>query len=50
MQQSSDTHVIASGPKDISNPSIVLIHAAGINATMWSSNIDAFSQLYRVYA
>ena len=37
-----NTHVIASGPKDISNPSIVLIHAAGINATMWSSNINAF--------
>jgi len=45
-----DTHVIASGPKDVLNPSIVLIHAAGINATMWSSNINAFSQLYRVYA
>jgi hypothetical protein len=27
-----------------------LIYAAGINATMWSSNIDAFSQLYRIYA
>src|SRR6476646_3250649 len=45
-----NTHIIASGPKDVSNPSIVLIHAAGINATMWPSNFNAFSQLYRVYA
>ncbi|SRR6266511_689416 len=43
-----DTHVIASGPID--RDPIVLIHAAGVNGTMWGPNISALSQQYRVYA
>jgi pimeloyl-ACP methyl ester carboxylesterase len=43
-----DTHVIASGP--IEKDPIVLIHAAGVNGTMWVPNISAFSHQYRVYA
>lgn len=43
-----DTHVIASGPID--GDPIVLIHAAGVNGTMWAPNIAALSRQYRVYA
>lgn len=43
-----DTHVIASGP--IGRDPIVLIHAAGVNGTMWGPNIAALSRQYRVYA
>ncbi len=43
-----DTHVIASGPID--RDPIVLIHAAGINGTMWGPNVAALSRQYRVYA
>lgn len=43
-----DTHVITSG--SIDKDPIVLIHAAGINGTMWGPNIAALSHQYRVYA
>jgi pimeloyl-ACP methyl ester carboxylesterase len=43
-----DTHVIACGPKD--RDPIVLIHAAGVNGTMWAPNVTAFSHQHRVYA
>ena len=43
-----DTHVIASGLID--KDPIVLIHAAGVNSTMWALNIAALSHRYRVYA
>ncbi len=43
-----DTHVIASGPID--RDPIVLIHATGINGTMWAPNIAALNNQYRVYA
>jgi len=44
-----DTHVIASGSKQTA-ATLVLIHAAGANATMWSPNVAAFSSSYCVYA
>lgn len=43
-----DTHVIASGP--IYKDPIVLIHAAGVNGTMWAPNIETLSRQNRVYA
>lgn len=43
-----DTHVIASGPKDA--PPLVLLHALGVNATMWLPNILDLSRYFRVYA
>jgi pimeloyl-ACP methyl ester carboxylesterase len=43
-----DTHVIASGP--IGRDPIVLIHAAGVNGTMWGPNIAALCRQYRIYA
>lgn len=43
-----DTHAIASGPID--RDPIVLIHAAGVNGTMWGPNIGALSRHYRAYA
>lgn len=46
--QYGDTHVIASGPKD--RDPIVLIHAAGVNGTIWGPNIAALSHQYRAYA
>lgn len=53
-----DTHVIASGPKQASTTSaastvttpVVLLHAAGTNATMWSPNVADLSSTYRLYA
>lgn len=52
-----DTHVIASGPQQASTTSaaaattpVVLLHAAGTNATMWSPNVAALSSTYRLYA
>ena len=43
-----DTHVMALGPID--GDPIVLIHAAGINGTMWGPNVAALSRQNRVYA
>ncbi len=43
-----DTHVIASGHKD--RDAVVLIHAAGVNGTMWGPNVADLSRQYRVYA
>jgi pimeloyl-ACP methyl ester carboxylesterase len=43
-----DTHVIACGPKDA--PPIILLHAMGINATMWLPNILDLSRHFRIYA
>jgi pimeloyl-ACP methyl ester carboxylesterase len=44
-----DTHVIVSGSKQ-GVATLVLIHAASANAAMWSPNVAAFSNVYRVYA
>jgi pimeloyl-ACP methyl ester carboxylesterase len=43
-----DTHVIASGPKDVTP--LVLLHPAGCGATIWYRNVGALSQRYRTYA
>jgi pimeloyl-ACP methyl ester carboxylesterase len=53
-----DTHIIASGPKQASTTSssaaaatpLVLLHAAGTNATMWSPNVATLSRAYCLYA
>jgi pimeloyl-ACP methyl ester carboxylesterase len=44
-----DTHLIASGSKQAA-ATLILIHAASANATMWSPNVAAFTTAYRVYA
>ena len=41
--------MIASGSKQAA-ATLVLIHAASANATMWSPNVAAFTTAYRVYA
>jgi pimeloyl-ACP methyl ester carboxylesterase len=41
-------HLIASGPRD--GPPVVMLHAMGLNATMWLVNISALSAAHRVYA
>jgi hypothetical protein len=43
-----DTDVIACGPRD--GDPIVLVHAAGVNGTMWAPNESALSRQYRVCA
>jgi len=43
-----DTHVIASGPEDA--PPVILLHALFATAASWYRNVEALSQLYRVYA
>jgi pimeloyl-ACP methyl ester carboxylesterase len=43
-----DTHVIVSGAEDA--PPLVLIHALGVNATMWLPNVRDLSRHYRIYA
>jgi pimeloyl-ACP methyl ester carboxylesterase len=43
-----DTHVIVSGPEDA--PPLVLIHALGVNATMWLPNVLDLSRHFRIYA
>lgn len=43
-----DTHVIVSGPKD--GPPIILVHAMGLNATMWLPNIVDLCRRFRIYA
>jgi pimeloyl-ACP methyl ester carboxylesterase len=52
-----NTHAISSGPKQASVTSaaaaaipIVLLHAAGTNATMWSPNVAALSSTFHLYA
>lgn len=42
-----ETHVIASGPEN-GNP-VVLLHALSATAMSWYRNVEALSQLYRVY-
>jgi pimeloyl-ACP methyl ester carboxylesterase len=42
------THVVVSGPKTA--PPLVLLHGYMATSTMWSPNILAFSEDYRVYA
>ncbi|MBN2379796.1 alpha/beta hydrolase [candidate division WOR-3 bacterium] len=42
------TNIIASGPDTA--PSIILVPAMGVTATMWLPNIEALSSSYRVYA
>lgn len=46
--QFGETHVIISGPKHA--PPLILLHAMGVNATMWLPNILDLSQHYRTYA
>ncbi|MCC6615749.1 MAG: alpha/beta hydrolase [Anaerolineae bacterium] len=41
-------HVIASG--DPSAPALLLIHGAGLNATLWARQIPAFNAYFRTYA
>ncbi|MEA4906382.1 MAG: alpha/beta hydrolase [Anaerolineaceae bacterium] len=43
-----ETHVIAGG--DPAAPPVVLFHAAGVNATMWSPNFEALGRQFRLYA
>lgn len=43
-----DTFVIASGPKDA--PPLVLLHGALTNSAIWMSDIELWSQSFRVYA
>jgi len=53
-----DTHVITSGTKEalttassaVAATPVVLLHAAGTNATMWSPNVAALSNTYHTYA
>lgn len=42
------THVIASGSKDA--PPIFMIHAMGVNSTMWQPNVAELSKKFRIYA
>jgi pimeloyl-ACP methyl ester carboxylesterase len=42
-----ETHIIASGPEGA--PPVVLLHALLATATSWYQNVEALSQLYRVY-
>jgi pimeloyl-ACP methyl ester carboxylesterase len=42
------THLVASGPKNA--PALVLLHGFLATLTMWSANIAALSEHYRVYA
>lgn len=42
------TQVLVSGEEH--KESIILLHAMGFNSTSWSSNIEALSKHYRVYA
>ena len=42
------THLIVCGPENA--PPLVLLHGMHLSATMWFSNIAAFSRHYRIYA
>jgi pimeloyl-ACP methyl ester carboxylesterase len=42
-----ETHVIASGPEN--GKPVVLLHALSATAMSWYRNVEALSQLYRVY-
>ena len=41
-------HVIAAG--DPTAPALLLIHGAGLNATLWSRQVGALSEYFRTYA
>lgn len=43
-----ETFVVASGPPDA--PPLLLLHGSGSNAAMWSADVTAWSQHFRVYA
>ena len=41
-------HAIVSGAVDA--PALLLVHGAGLNATLWARQVDAFSAHFRTYA
>lgn len=43
-----ETFVVASGPPDA--PALVLLHGSGSNALMWTPDVAAWSERFRVYA
>jgi pimeloyl-ACP methyl ester carboxylesterase len=43
-----ETFVVASGPPDA--PPLVLLHGSGSNALMWTPDVAAWSERFRVYA
>ncbi|QYN34280.1 alpha/beta fold hydrolase [Pseudonocardia sp. DSM 110487] len=43
-----ETFVVASGPADA--PPLVLLHGSGSNALMWTPDVAAWSERFRVYA
>lgn len=42
-----ETHIIAAGAKHL--PPIIMLHGAGMGATVWCNNIGILSKLHRVY-
>lgn len=46
--QFGETHIVVSGSQDA--PPLILLHAMGVNATMWLPNILELSQNFRTYA
>ncbi|NLF78267.1 MAG: alpha/beta hydrolase [Chloroflexi bacterium] len=43
-----DTYIISSG--DLAAPSMVLLHGAGVNSTVWAGDVAIYSQHFRVHA